>query len=599
MAASGLARSTRPRKESRRQAEANISKNGRESVRGILWIMRWVHFSLMALLFASPGLAGAAQDPLSVPAPGHTRFTVFLQGRAIGTEQVSVSRTEEGTVVSGSGSVAPPLDTVTRRYEIRYDTTWQPVESSIDGVIQGEPLSVQTRFEQGTATSQISRGTQVSTKTDQVSPDALVLMNQAVTSYEALAARASSLQPGDRIRGYVVPQAEMPIRLASATTERIQTPAGVIVSRRYHFIFENPSGEVAFELWAEDPSGRLVRVFVPAQRFEVVREDVASVAARRVVLPREGDENVMIPADGFNLAATISRPGNELAVSGRLPAVVLVGGAEPVDRDEIVGGVPIFAQLAGRLADAGFLVVRYDKRAVGQSGGRAERAGIEDYAADVRAVVKYLTKRRDVDKKRIAAIGYAEGGWTALHAASKEKSIAALVLLATPGTPGGDLVLEQQQIAFSRLEMTEEEKRQKADLQRRIHEAVRTGEGWEGIPPELRRQADTAWFHSFLTFDPYEAIRKTKQPLLIVHGEADRRILPHHAELLADKARARKQPAGSAVEVNVVPGVNHLLVPGAGGEDEEASPEERSIDERLTGSVISWLTARFTPPKKR
>lgn len=597
MAASRHARSTRRETSRGVRAEASISKDGRGSVRGILWIMRWVHFSLMALLFASPGLAAAAQDP--PPAPGQTRFTVFLHGRAIGTERVSVSRTEEGTIVSGSGTIAPPLDTVTRRYEVRYDTRWQPVESAIEGVIQGEPVSVRTRFEDGTATSQISRGTQASTKTDQVSPDVLVLMNQAVTSYEALAARASSLEPGDRVGGYVVPQAEMPIRLGSVTTERIQTPVRIIVARRYHFIFENPTGELAFELWSEDPSGRLIRVFVPNQRFEVVREDVASVAARRVVLPREGDENVTIPAAGFNLAATISHPGEELAVSGRLPAVVLVSSAEPVDRDEIVGGVPIFAQLADHLADAGFLVVRYDKRAVGQSGGRAERAGIEDYATDVRAVVKYLTRRRDVDKKRIAAVGYAEGGWTALHAASKEKSIAAVVLLATPGTPGGDLVLEQQQLAFSRLQMTEEEKREKTDLQVRIHEAVRTGEGWEGIPPELRRQADTAWFQSFLAFDLDETMRKAKQPVLIVHGESDRRIPPHHAGRLADKARARKEPAGSAVELNVVPGVNHLLVPGTGGADEDMASEERSIDERVAGSVVSWLTARFTPPKKR
>jgi len=244
------------------------------------------------------------------------------------------------------------------------------------------------------------------------------------------------------------------------------------------------------------------------------------------------------------------------------------------------------------------MVGRYEKRAVGQSGGRAEQAGIEDYANDLRAVVKYLTRRKDVDKKRIAAAGYAEGGWTVLSAASEDKSIAALVLMAAPGSDAGGLVLEQQRLAFSRLGMTEEEKKAKTDLQMRINEAVRTGTGWEGISPELRRQADTAWFHSFLSFKIDAVVRKTRQPMLIVHGGADTGIPAHHAEFLADKARARKKPAGSAVEVTVVPGVNHLMVPG---EEEEpaagpAGASTRDLDPRVVSAVVSWLQARLQPP---
>ena len=42
----------------------------------------------------------------------------------------------------------------------------------------------------------------------------------------------------------------------------------------------------------------------------------------------------------------------------------------------VVNGVPVLGQLAATLVDAGFLVVRYDRRGVGQSGGRAETATI-------------------------------------------------------------------------------------------------------------------------------------------------------------------------------------------------------------------------------
>src|SRR4029434_3822925 len=95
-------------------------------------------------------------------------------------------------------------------------------------------------------------------------------------------------------------------------------------------------------------------------------EDVASVSTRRVVISREGDEPAQVPANGFNLIRTIDKPAG--APVKRLPAVVLVGGSGPIDRDGTVADIPVYGQLANALADAGFLVLRYDKRGIGQSG---------------------------------------------------------------------------------------------------------------------------------------------------------------------------------------------------------------------------------------
>src|SRR4029077_2137917 len=124
-------------------------------------------------------------------------------------------------------------------------------------------------------------------------------------------------------------------------------------------------------------------------------------------------------------------------------AVALVGGSGVTDRDELVFGIPIFGQLADALADAGFIVLRYDKRGVGQSGGRPEAAVLSDYADDARAAIKFLADRKDVDPARIAMLGHSEGGSVAMIAASKEKRISALVLVATIGVTGAELNLAQ------------------------------------------------------------------------------------------------------------------------------------------------------------
>jgi pimeloyl-ACP methyl ester carboxylesterase len=142
-------------------------------------------------------------------------------------------------------------------------------------------------------------------------------------------------------------------------------------------------------------------------------------------------------------------------------------------------------------------VVRYDKRGVGQSGGRPEASTIADYADDVRAVVRYLRTRKDVDRDRIAVVGYGDGGFTAMQAASREDRIHSLVLLASIGTNGTAYTLERQQREIERLGLSEVDRQERIDLQKKILTAASTGSGWEGVPP-ASRAGGPPWFRSFL-----------------------------------------------------------------------------------------------------
>ena len=125
------------------------------------------------------------------------------------------------------------------------------------------------------------------------------------------------------------------------------------------------------------------------------------MSSRSVPISRPNDEQVQIPGNGFLLAGTLSRPAQAPARAGCRPSCWSAAAVRPIATSWSFG-IPIFGQLAGALADAGFIVVRYDKRGIGQSGGRAEAATLGDYAEDVRAAVKMLADRKDVDPKRIA-----------------------------------------------------------------------------------------------------------------------------------------------------------------------------------------------------
>ena len=553
--------------------------------------MLWLHFirgALTALAVAVPLVASAQQPPVPPPLPdaGATNFTIFLRGAPIGSEQIAVSRTATGWTIASSGRLGAPIDVVARRLQVRYTQEWRPIEFTLDGTVRGQPQTLRTSVEGTTAKSQMSIAGQASEKSDAIDAAALLLLpNSFFGPYEALAARLRTATPGTEIPAYLVPQATMTIRTGESVPEQIQTASRVVSARRTHVTLVLPSAQLDADLWTDD-TGRMIRFSLPAQSLEVVREDIAAVSARSLSISRPNDEPITIPGNGFLLAGTLSRPAQ--TTEAKLPAVVLVGGSGPADRDGLVYGIPVLGQLAGALADAGSMVVRYDKRGIGQSGGRAESASLNDYAEDVRAAIKMLENRKDVDLKRIAVVGHSEGGLVALIAASKEKKIAAVGLIATPGITGADIVLAQQQRLLNRMSISAEEKQAKVDAQKKIHEAVISGKGLELLPPDVRRSVDNAEFQSLLVSDPTKLVAAVRQPLLIVQGELDTQVEPMNADRLESIARARKN--APPPDVVKVPGVNHLLVPATTGEvDEYGSLKDKQVSRQVTDAIVTWL----------
>jgi hypothetical protein len=191
-------------------------------------------------------------------------------------------------------------------------------------------------------------------------------------------------------------------------------------------------------------------------------------------------------------------------------------------------------------------------------------------------------------------VAHGDGVWTALLAASRDDRIAALALIAGAGTSGVDLTLERQQRALDRMVVPDAEKQTKIDLQRRIHRAVITGTGWQGIPADVRKQAETPWFQSYLLFDPAKVMPRVKQPVLLVRGALDTQVSAAQHERLVSLARSRKGAAGKAVQERTFTGLNHLLVPATTGDVEEyASLKDRTLSGEPMEALAAWLRSTF------
>ena len=543
-----------------------------------------VAVATVAATLGAPSLARAQQ----LAAPAASTLTVFVRAAPIGSELSSVVRTADGWTITSTGRLNAPLDIVTRRFEARYDANWKPLELTIDSVVRGLPFTAHTTVDGATMKTEVVTNGQSNTVTAMTDAEVL-LPNLFFAAFEAVSAKLGTAATGTTISAYVVAQATITIRVTGFTNEQIQTAKQLINTRHTHVTIQQPAGSFDAEIWA-DENGRLLHLSIPSQSLDVVRDDVASVAARQVPVSRPNDEQVRIPSNGFSLVGTVSKPLT--AATGPLPAVVLIGGSGPTDRDEMLFNIPVLGQVANALADAGFVTLRYDKRGVGQSGGRLESATFADYTEDLRAAVKVLADRKDVDPKRIAVIGHSEGGAVALMAASRDKRIAAVGLIAANGVTGAELVLEQQQHALSRSTFSDAEKQQKVDLQKKIMQAVITGKGWEQFSAADRRLVDTPEFQSILTNDPSKVMPDVKQPILILQGELDTQVAPSNADRLAGLARARKN--APPVQVARVPGINHLLVPATTGEvDEYGSLADRTVSPAVTSAIANWLKSTF------
>ena len=157
------------------------------------------------------------------------------------------------------------------------------------------------------------------------------------------------------------------------------------------------------------------------------------------------NEDVTFTNDGIIFSGTLSLPSK----GSHFPAVVLVAGSGPLDRNEEVFGHKPFLLLADALSRNGFAVLRYDERGVGATIGGDPAAPSEPLATDAMAALRYLKTRPEVDATQVGFVGHSEGGLIAvMNAAKHPDEVAYIVSLAGPGVPGKELGMAQTQLGF-------------------------------------------------------------------------------------------------------------------------------------------------------
>ncbi len=257
--------------------------------------------------------------------------------------------------------------------------------------------------------------------------------------------------------------------------------------------------------------------------------------------------------------------------AGPFPAVVLVHGSGPNDRDETVGGAKVFKDLAEGLASRGIVVLRYEKRTK-MYGPRVAALGKftvqEEVVEDAEKALALLRTQPEVNGQKVYLIGHSMGAYLAPRIAEADGKLAGMVLMAGNVRPMEDLLVEQAEYLGV--------KGNQMDTAKGLQAKVKKLEIGDEDSPALGGVPISYWV-DLKEYHPDAAAKALGVPMLILQGERDYQVTMTDFGMWKATVGASK-----GVKLKSYPALNHLFVAGEG----KSLPAEYAKAGHVAAAVI-------------
>jgi pimeloyl-ACP methyl ester carboxylesterase len=263
--------------------------------------------------------------------------------------------------------------------------------------------------------------------------------------------------------------------------------------------------------------------------------------------------------------------------------VLWIGGTGQEDRHGFAGPPPVDLgghEITDALADAGFVVMRFDERGRGKSERGEDPLSFEAQIEDARRAYRTLLVQPEVDPDRVVIVGHGDGGWRALSvAAGRGDGVRGVALLGTPGRPYREVYLHASE---AWLEQVPPALRKDARAQQEaMIEALAHG---DEVPPELRDQAQ--WIREVMAIRPDRLVAQAPGQLWLAQGGKDFEVDPQ-ADLRALVAAAKKHKRRH--QVQRYPQLDHLFKPESGASDPSRYLDpDRHVDPGFVADLVKW-----------
>jgi dienelactone hydrolase len=296
-----------------------------------------------------------------------------------------------------------------------------------------------------------------------------------------------------------------------------------------------------------------------------------------------GEREVTVDAGGsgeWPLPGTLAVP----AGPGPFPAVVLVHGSGPNDRDETIEGNKPFRDLAWGLASRGVAVLRYEKRTrqhADKLGGVKNFTVQEETVDDAVAAADLLRHTPGIDPRRVFVLGHSLGGMLVPRIGRRDPRLAGLIVMAGGGRPLEDIILEQAAYlgSISTGGVAAEARQQQLEYWRGEVAKVKALKPGD---TSVALSAPASYWLDLRGYDPPAAAKALRQPLLILQGERD-----YQATMDDFRAWQRGLVGRPGVTFKTYPKLNHLFIEGEG----KSTPAEYETPGHVSAAVIADIAA--------
>ena len=320
-------------------------------------------------------------------------------------------------------------------------------------------------------------------------------------------------------------------------------------------------------------------------------------------------DSLQIENGDISLGATLILPKD---FNENTPIIILSSGSGAQDRDCHIAGHKPFWVIADHMARQKIATIRFDDRGQGTSTGKFQEATLMDFGSDVEAIARHVRKKLKFKKNPLGMLGHSEGGMHTLIAANNYKKIDFLVQMATVGTNGMDVLVQQQydipKASGESHELSEWNKFLYVGMCNIVLQypqdiasdslTAYVGNKYDNAPEEFNKSGATRlqfiignimfmnnlWMREFLLFETENYLPKlAKQgtPILTVHGEKDIQVAPE-----SNSAGFSGYPYAQR---EIMPEVNHLMQHCKNCSMQEYGTLEETISSNVLYLISDWV----------
>jgi dienelactone hydrolase len=296
------------------------------------------------------------------------------------------------------------------------------------------------------------------------------------------------------------------------------------------------------------------------------------------------DGSVTVGAGEWQLPGSLAKPRG----AGPFPALVLVPGSGPHDRDETIGPNMPFRDLAWGLASRGIATLRYDKRTFAHQAKMAAKPDDVDidaeYVEDACAAVALLRQTAGIDPKRVFVLGHSQGGQMLPRIAQRCPEVAGVIGLAAGIRPLEDVIIEQSKYLLSLQGPIDAAGRAKLDELERIRTRVKDPKLSASVPASELMGLPARYWLSMRAYDAGKTGSTIAQPMLMLQGGRDYQVTAADFDLWKKALAGRKRAS-----FKLYPDLNHLFQEGKGKSKPDEYEKVGHVVPQVLDDIAAWM----------